>query len=126
MGILDSIIGAERTMVPASLSLETLRQMGLIRRHGDRGYIIVVPPTQTAVIEGTERAEGLEEPAPEAPTETEAPRAAPAPSRADDRFESLEGAVGSLQADLAEHRGTFTDFRAEVRARFDQIEQLLR
>ncbi len=51
---------------------------------------------------------------------------APTPTtRADDRFERLEGAVGGIQTDLAELRGTFTSFCTEVRARFDQIEQLL-
>jgi len=103
IGLLDTIRGAERTMVPAPLSLETLRQMGLIRRHGERGYIMVMPQPQTITTEDSERTEGSQPAleAAEAPAGPEAPPTAPEPPpvrmfsliRAYDRLERLESAV---------------------------------
>jgi len=127
MGLVETIRGAERTMVPAPLSLETLRQMGLIQRRGDSGYIIVIPPTQTVATEAPQAAPEAppQEPAPEPQQETVPPVAPTPTAQADDRLERLEGAVRGIRTELAQIRGVFTHFRAEVRDRFDQLEQLL-
>ncbi len=111
LGWMDAIRGVAKETVPAPLGIETLLMMGLVRRAGP-GVYRLVPPQAAAAAAAAEGSQAIpqaepeappQEPAPEAQRETEAPDAAPAPpgaptptTRADDRFERLEGAVGAI------------------------------
>lgn len=52
MGLMDVIRGAEKIRVPSPLGLETMHLMGMIRRYGDRVYVMIMSPLELAEGEG--------------------------------------------------------------------------
>ncbi len=128
MGLRDGVRKAKKTVTPAPITLETLRLMGMARRHRRDGiYILKITQAQG---EGSQPTLQL----PSTKTETQAsPTTASdqppvqmfSPSRGQDRLERLESAVGMIQAEVAEGRATLTAFHSEVMGRFNRVALLL-
>jgi len=128
MGFRDGLRRAEQTVTSAPITLETLRLMGMARRHRRDGiYILNMPQAHGEESRPTLQLPSTETEAQASPTTASDPPPVQmfSPSRGQDRLERLESAVGMIQAEVAEGRATLTAFHSEVMGSFDRMTLLL-
>jgi len=128
MGLRDSVRRAEQTVTPAPITLETLRLMGMARRHRrDRIYILNIPQAQGEGSQPTLQLPSTETETQASPTTASDPPPVQmfSPLRGQDRLERLESAVGMIQVEVTEGRATLTAFHSKVMGNFDRMTLLL-